>query len=208
MTWLDAIGWIGSVLLIWSLALANVLRFRLLNLLASLVLTGFNAAIEVWPMVAMNAAIVVINVAHLVRLLRTRDDGAAYEVVEVGPTEDYLRHLLRRFGADIEHHNPGFVWDGAAPGRLAFLVLRGSETVGLVLMREAGDGIARVDLDYVTPRFRDLSVGKFVYRGGVRLAERGVRRLVATRRMRDADDYFPRVGFRRQGKDLVLDVAP
>ena len=33
---------------------ARVLRFRVLNLVACVVLTGFNAALEIWPMVAMN----------------------------------------------------------------------------------------------------------------------------------------------------------
>lgn len=72
--------------------------------------------------------------------------------VEVGPDEEYLRHVLRRHAADIERHNPGFVWDGAAPGR------------------------ADVELDYVLPRFRDFSVGKFVYRRGGRLSELGFSR--------------------------------
>ena len=95
-------------MLVLSLTLSNVLRFRALNLLASLVLTVFNAALGVWPMVAMNAAIVGINAWHLVRLLRTRDDERTYEVVAVDPRAEYLAHLLRVHAADVERHNPGF----------------------------------------------------------------------------------------------------
>ena len=54
MSWLDLIGWCGSALLVVSLMQARVLRFRVLNLVACVVLTGFNAALEIWPMVAMN----------------------------------------------------------------------------------------------------------------------------------------------------------
>jgi hypothetical protein len=205
--WLEVLGWAGSAVLVLSLMQARVLRFRMLNLVASVVLTGYNAALGVWPMVAMNAVIAVINVYHLVRLTRTRDDEHTYEVVEVGPNEDYLRHVLRRHAADIERHNPGFVWDGAAPGRWAFLVLRDVETVGVVLLSDAGDGRADVELDYVLPRFRDFSVGKFVYRRGGRLSELGVSRLVAPARMTDAGHYFPRVGFARSGDELVLDIC-
>jgi hypothetical protein len=205
--WLEVLGWVGSAVLVVSLMQTRVLRFRLLNLAASVVLTGYNAALGVWPMVAMNAVIAVINVFHLVRLARTRDDERTYEVVEVGPNEDYLRHVLRRHALDIERHNPGFVWNGAAPGRWAFLVLRDTETVGVVLLSDAGGGRADVELDYVLPRFRDFSVGKFVYRRGGRLGELGFSRLVASPRMTDARDYFPRVGFTPAGEDLVLDVA-
>jgi hypothetical protein len=208
MVWLEVLGWAGSAVLVWSLMQTRVLRFRTYNLAASIVLTFYNAVIGVWPMVAMNAVIALINVYHLARLMRTRDDERTYEVVEVGPAEDYLRYVLRRNAADIERHNPGFVWDGAAPGRSAFLVLRENETVGVVLLSDAGDGTARVELDYVLPRFRDFSVGKFVYRRGGRLAELGYRRLVApTDRMADARDYFPRVGFRPSGDTLVREIS-
>lgn len=208
MVWLEAIGWAGSAVLVWSLWQARVLRFRALNLAASVVLAGYNAVLAVWPMVAMNAVIALIDLYHLARLVRTRDDEHTYEVVEVGPNEDYLRHVLRRHAEDIERHNPGFLWDGAAPGRSAFLVVRDSETVGVVLLSDAGGGTARVELDYVLPRFRDFSVGKFVYRRDGLLASRGFRRLVApTDRMVDARDYFPRVGFRPAGDLLVHDVA-
>jgi hypothetical protein len=213
MPWLELIGWAGSALLVWSLAQARVLRFRIFNLIASLILIGYNAAIGVWPMVAMNAAIVVINVFHLVKLVRTRDDARTYEVVEVGPDDDYLRYVLRRHGPDIERHNPGFAWEGSRPGCEAFLVLRETETVGVVLMRrsETDPATAEVVLDYVVPRFRDFSVGKFVYRPGGVLAGRGLRRAVAPlHRMTDARTYFPKVGFRADPDDsdtLVLDIA-
>ncbi len=213
MPWLEVVGWAGSALLVWSLAQTRVLRFRIFNLVASLVLIGYNAAIGVWPMVAMNAAIVVINVFHLVNLIRTRDDERTYEVVEVGPADDYLRYVLRRHGSDIERHNPGFAWDGGRAGCEAFLVLRETETVGVVLMRRSAHdpATAEVVLDYVVPRFRDFSVGKFVYRPGGVLARTGLRRVVAPRhRMRDANTYFPKVGFHADPADagaLVLDVA-
>lgn len=209
MAWLEVVGWTGSALLVWSLWQTRVLRFRAFNLVASAVLVFYNAAIGVWPMTAVNGAIALINIYHLTGLVRTRDDERTYEVVEVSPDDEYLRYVLRRYGEDIQRHNPGFGWDGAAPGQSAFLVVRDNETVGVVLLSDAGDGTARVELDYVLPRFRDFSVGKFVYRRGGRLAELGFRRLVApTERMVDAEDYFPRVGFHRSGDGdtLIRDV--
>jgi hypothetical protein len=215
--WLEVVGWVGSAVLVWSLAQARVVRFRALNLAASVVLTGYNAALGVWPMVAMNAVISGLDVYHLVRLLRTRDDAEVYEVVEVRPDDAYLRHVLDQHAADIERHNPGFSWgsadDGGAggpgqPHRAAFLVLRDIETVGVVLLADDGSGDGRVELDYVLPRFRDFSVGKFVYRRGGDLSSRGFRRLVASTRMPDASEYFPRVGFTPDPSGrLVLELA-
>ena len=195
MSWLDLIGWCGSALLVVSLMQARVLRFRVLNLVACIVLTGFNAALEIWPMVAMNIVLSLINLWHIRKLVATRHDVATYDVLEVGPDDEYLRHVLRVHGADILAFQPDFVWDGTAPGRLAFLVQRGDETVGVVLVRDDGDGVAKVLLDYVTPRNRDFSPGEFVWRRSNVLRERGFHRVVTPARMVGA--YYGRLGFQR-----------
>jgi hypothetical protein len=197
MPWLDLIGWFGSALLIVSVMQARLLRFRVLNLLACVVLTGFNAALEIWPMVAMNVALCLINAWHIRGLVTTRHDDEAYVVIEVGPDDEYLRHVLRVHGADILRFQPDLVWDGQAPGRTAFLVQRGDETVGLVLVRDDGDGVARVQLDYVTPRYRDFSPGEFVWRHSSALRDQGFTRVVTPPSMVGA--YYERLGFRRDG---------
>ena len=193
MPWLDIIGWAGSALLIYSVMQARVLRFRVLNLAASAILAGFNAALEIWPMVAMNIALCAINVWHIRTLVATRHDEATYEVLEVGPQDEYLRHVIRVHGADILKYQPDFTWDGAADGSVAFLVQRGDETAGVVLVHDEGDGVARVVLDYVTPRFRDFSPGEFVWRRSGILRDRGFRTVVTPERM--VAPYYARLGF-------------
>jgi hypothetical protein len=195
MSLLDLIGWCGSALLIVSVMQARVLRFRVLNLFACIVLTGFNAALGIWPMVAMNLALCLINLWHIRTLVATRHDEESYAVLEMSPHDEYLRHVLRVHEADILKFQPDLVWDGAAPGSLAFLVQRGDETVGVVLVRDEGDGVARVQLDYVTPRYRDFSPGEFVWRRSNVLRERGFTRVVTPASM--VAPYYERIGFRR-----------
>lgn len=192
MSWLDAIGWLGSALLIYSVMQARVLRFRVLNLAACVVLTGFNAALEIWPMVGMNAALIAINLWHVRALLATRHDTASYAVLEVGGQDEYLRHVLRVHESDILAFQPDLVWDGAEESNHAFIVQRDDETVGVVLLRFAGS-TAEVLLDYVTPRYRDFSPGQFVWRHSDVLAGRGLTSVVTSPTMVGA--YYSRVGF-------------
>lgn len=117
MNWLDALGWAGSALLVYSLLQARVLRFRVLNFLACVVLVVFNGLLGIWPMVAMNVVLCAINLWFIRRLLRERHDETAFKVLEVGPDDEYLRHVLRVHGEDILRFQPDLVWDGAAPGR-------------------------------------------------------------------------------------------
>jgi hypothetical protein len=204
MSWLDALGWAGSALLIYSLLQTRVLRFRVLNLVASLVLVVFNAVLGIWPMVAMNAVLAGINLWFIRRLLRDRHDDSAYQVLEVGPADAYLQHVLRVHHEDIERFFPDLDGAASAAGRSAFLVQRGDETVGVVLLHDAGDGVAQVDLDYVTPRFRDFAPGEFVYRRSGLFRDRGFHRVLTPPGM--VAPYYGRLGFRRSGDGYVLDV--
>lgn len=207
MIWLELIGWAGSVLVVASLAQARVLRFRVFNLVGAVLATGYNVALGIWPFAAMNAVITVIDVYWLVRLQRERHDEATYEVIEVDPGDAYLDHVLRVNLPDIRAFQPGFGWDPSVGGRLAFLVLRGAETVGVVVVRDVGDGVGQVEIDYVTKRFRDFTPGEFVYRRSGMFAAAGFRRLVAPPDVADPQDYYARVGFEHDGDSWVRDVA-
>jgi len=202
MGWLDALGWAGSVLLIHSLLQARVLRFRVLNLMASLVLVSFNALLGIWPMVAMNAVLAGINIWFIRKLVRERHDARAYQVLEVGTADAYLRHTLRVHGGEISRVFPNFVFEASDPGRSAFLVQHGDETVGVVIVRDAGDGVAQVDLDYVTPRFRDFTPGEFVYRRSGLFQDRGFRRVRTPPGM--VTPYYGRLGFQQDGDSYSL----
>ncbi len=203
--WLDLFGWLGSALLIVSLLQTRVLRFRLLNLAASLSLVLFNALVSVWPMVGMNVATSAINVWFIARMLRERHDDAVVQGLQVGPREAYLQHFLQVHGADITKYQPGFDAGGLTEEDLAFQVEREDETVGVVLIRREGD-VARVLLDYVTQRYRDFSPGEFVWNRAPRLRERGFRKVVTPPNM--VDSYYDKLphGFRREGPSYVLDL--
>jgi len=203
--WIDLFGWFGSALLIFSLLQTRVLRFRLLNLVGSVTLVAFNALLEVWPMVGLNTVTTAINLWFIARMLREQHDDAAFEVPQVGPGDIYLRHFLGVHETDIAKSQPGFAVGGLTEEDLAFQVEKGDETVGVVLIRRDGD-VARVLLDYVTPRYRDFSPGEFVWNRTPRLRERGFRKVVTPPDM--VNPYYDRLphGFRHEGASYVLDL--
>ena len=204
---LQLLGWAGSALLVYSVLQTRILRLRILNGVASAVLAVFNAAIAVWPMVAMNLVLTAINAFYIVRLVRRRHDVETFEVIKISPKSEYLKYLLQEFDADIQRFNPGFSVAGAVRTEFGFLILRGAETVGLVLARDLGDGSAQVDLDYVVPRYQGFTLGEFVYRSGGPLATLGFHRVVAPPGMKHAGDYWTDVGFRREVNDMVRDLT-
>lgn len=203
MDFLSIVGWGGSALVVVSLLQTRILRLRVLNLIGCVILVGFNLAIEVWPMVGMNAVLAVINLVHLWHLVRHRHDDGEYEVLEVNRADAYLGHVLATHRNDISRFNPDFT---SADSPYAFLVQRGERTVGVVLAHDAGNGRAQIDLDYVLPKYRDFTPGEFVYRRSDVFTDHGFRQVMAPRRMRESASYLNKVGFHRDGPNLVLDL--
>ncbi|MET7397653.1 YgjV family protein [Dactylosporangium sp. NPDC005572] len=202
--WLEALGWAGSALLVWSLLQTRQLRLRRLNLAGSVVLVAYNSLVHVWPMVGLNVVLTVINAWHLYRMLRTRHDENTYAVVEVAADDAFLAHVLRVHWADIARFNPDFTY---SPDSQAFVTLYGDEVVGVLLLRPLPDGqehIAQVDLDYVTPRYRDLSPGEFVFRRSGQLTARGYRQVLTPPGM--LAPYYGRLGFEKHGDSYRLDL--
>lgn len=201
----DIAGWSGCALVVVSLLQHGVLRFRVLNLIACAVLVVFNAALEVWPMVALNALLVAVNAWFVVRLVREMNDSAAFEVLPVQHDDSYLAHVLDIHAADIRRFQPDFdpTTLGHTSGCTIYLVQKEDETVGVVVLEIQGD-TAEVRLDYVTPKYRDFSPGEFVWRRSGMLATRGVRHVITSPRMVNA--YYGNVGFRREGDSWVLDA--
>lgn len=204
MSWLDAIGWFGSALLVFSLMQARVLRFRILNTIACVILIGFNAVLGIWPMVAMNAVLTAINVWFIVKILRERKDGHSYAVLQVADDDTYLQHFLKVERAEIARTFPNFAGLGNSPERTAYLVQNGHETAGVVVVRDIGDGVARIELDYVTPKYRDFTPGEFVHRTSGLFRDKGFHRIVTPPGM--VDPYYGRLGFDRVGDHWELTV--
>jgi hypothetical protein len=205
VSWVQALGWAGSALLVFSLLQARVLRFRILNLIACAILVVFNTILGIWPMVAMNVVLTAINLWFIRRLLAERSDESAYEVLEVTADDTYLRHFLKVHAADIARFFPGFAGPLGGADRTAYLVQHGDETVGVVVVRDGGGGVAQVELDYVTPRFRDFSPGEFVYRRSGLFTARGFRRILTPPGM--VNPYYERLGFTRAGDSWAADLS-
>jgi hypothetical protein len=163
MTWLDLLGWVGSAVLVVSLLQARVLRFRVINLAGTSILFVYQVLLQIWPLVALNGLLAVINVVFIVRLTRERHDAASFEVLEVGANDAYLRRILGVQADDIAKFQPNATWQPVVERDHAFVVLKGTEIVGVVLVDADGD-VARVRLDYVVPRYRDFTPGEFLWR--------------------------------------------
>ena len=63
--------------------------------------------------------------------------------------------------------------------------------------------VYRIEMDYVVPKYRDISVGKFLF---PQLKEQGVNMLTAASASREHDQYLKKLGFREDSGILLRDL--
>lgn len=194
----ELVGYLASGLIVVSLLMASVLRLRLINLAGSVTFTIYGLLIGAVPIVVANAAIVVINVVHLVRLWRGHRAARDLEVVSWPATDPYLGRFLAYHHGELARSQPGFA--GVRGDHAAWVVLREAVPVGVVLARPepapSGDPhTVLVDLDYVVPAHRDLRPGRAVFGPDGPFASTGVRRVLTDPGSDAHRRYLERVGF-------------
>ncbi|SPT54134.1 Uncharacterised protein [Actinomyces bovis] len=190
MPWWEVIGWAGSVLVVVSLMVPSVRRFRLLNLSGSLIATVYNVVFMIWPYAAMNAVIAVIDAYWLIRLRQSGERH--YSVCAVEPGSALVTRFVERHGAGISKAFPGF--EGATlEGARSFVTLCDDEIIGLFAYQQQGT-VGQILLDYVTDRFRDLKPGRTLYADPA-IRKSGIESLVVAQSAVHDRHYFERQGF-------------
>lgn len=193
MGWAEWIGYIASVLVAVSLMMSSLVRLRWLNLAGAVTFAVYGLVIGAYPVAAVNAFIVGINVWHLVQLGRRREH---FDLLEVdGPRDAFVTRLLDTHAAEIDQLFPDY--DPDLPGLQATLILRDLNPAGVVVWSEEGDTV-RIHLDWVRPAYRDLECARYFLERmepGWRAA--GRRRLVSPDAGQTHRDYLDRLGFKR-----------
>jgi GNAT superfamily N-acetyltransferase len=188
----ELIGYLASALVAVSLMMSSILRLRLINLAGATLFSIYGVLIAAWPVATVNLFIVGINIFYLARIYGTKE---FFRILEVGPDSEYLRHFVALHGDEMRRHNPDFRFPVEAR-QLSFFVLRDVVPAGLFVGDPVANGEMVVRLDYVLPGYRDLKVGRFLFRQHAAwFGERGIRCLVARAGTKQHARYLQRMGF-------------
>ena len=194
---LEIIGYVASALVAVSLMMSSLLRLRLINLLGSAAFTVYGALIDAYPVAVVNLLIVFINLYYLRGMLRTRE---YFRTLEVKPDSEYLHAFLDFYRGQIHRFVPRFT-PPPPESSIVLFVLRDLVPAGLLLGRLEGDTL-RVHLDFVIPQYRDLKVGRFLFRDRAdQLIARGVRSVVSDPGSAAHTAYLERIGFVHDASD-------
>lgn len=187
-TFIELMGYFASLVVLVSLLMTSVVKLRVLNSIGSAIYVVYALIIGSYPTALMNLGLVAINIYFLVKLSRTK---TAFTLVELNAQENGLAHFLKLYQKDIAIYFPEF--DGAAAaGEQVYMVYADENPAGVMIGRAEENGTLAVRLDYATPKFRDCSVGTFLYG---ELKESGIQGLTAANGPDKHTQYLRKMGF-------------
>jgi hypothetical protein len=166
------IGYVGSALVVASLAMRSILKLRLIGLAGAVTFVVYGYLIGAWPIVWTNVVIVLIHL-HFLREIRKTDEY--FKVLPVRTVSNYLEHFLDHFAADIERAWPGFAYQ-PEEDTLTLFILRDLVPAGLFVANVLDEDTLELELDYAIPGYRDFKIGRYLYAGHILRTRRAIGR--------------------------------
>ena len=155
---IEWIGYFASAIVLISLSLSSILRLRIVNLFGSVIFSFYGFFIVSLPVGIMNLLIVFFNLYYLQKLSFQKDK---FEIIESDINQEFVRRFLNYFKKDIQKYFPDYKVQ-EANSQMVLLVMRNMNLAGLFIARKADDFL-EVELDYVTPQYRDYKNGAFLF---------------------------------------------
>lgn len=196
---LELVGYAGSFIVLISLLMRSVVKLRIINSIGAIVFTVYAILIKSYPTAVMNAALVVVNIWFLVKVLRTK---SLLSVQELNADDAAVTHFVRFYRNDIAKNFPDYDF-AFRKDDTCYLVYADANPVGLLVGKVSYPDTLGVELDYACPSHRDCSVGTFLY--GY-LKEQGVRQMVAHAGVAHHDRYLRKMGFSKKSDRFVKNL--
>ena len=161
---IEAIGYTGSALVLISFLMVSVVKLRIVNSIGSVIFTVYAFIIHSYPTAIMNLCLVLINIYHLLKMSNTKETTRSYDFVPVATTDSFFIYTIDKLRDDILKCFPGISLDFINADTAYIICHEGAPCGIYVGKREPGESnIINTCLDYVTPEYRDFSIGSFLF---------------------------------------------
>lgn len=151
----EIVGYAGTLLVILSMMMTSVVKLRIINICGSILSIIYAIISNTWPIVLMNAALIIINVIQLIKSFNHRLN---FNYKKVLIDDLSLKHFIEIYKNDIVKFFPNISLNNEE----AFLVFIDTELVGILVGNKDHNNF-NVLIDYAIPKYRDMSIGKYIY---------------------------------------------
>ena len=122
-----------------------------------------------------------------------------FRTLEIRPDNKYMLDFLDFHSLDIKKFFPSFNSQGIYD--VSLLILRDMQVAG-VFLAKAEDKQLCIELDYVTPQYRDLKLGHYIYdEFQDQFKEKGFTEFKSGSYSKKNDKYLKKLGFKFSGNN-------
>ena len=163
MNWIEIIGYLASFLVAISLMMGSIVRLRWLNLAGGVTFSLYGYLIGAYPVAFVNGFIACINVFFLIKIYRAKVE---FNVIKSGTESGqsgYISFFLDRYKNDIHRFFPDFNIYKQDIKREYYLLTDQETVVGILSGIRLNHDHFQIDLDLVTPAYRDARLGNYLF---------------------------------------------
>lgn len=196
--YLEIFGYVGTALVILSMMMTSVVKLRILNICGSAISMTYAIIGGAWPIVVLNASLILINAFHLIRAFKQKK---VFGHIVTCAEDASFKYLLSYYKSDIEKFFPQYNTDECCDEEVHIVYIDG-EAAGVLTGTRSGD-ILRVSLDYAIPKYRDLQVANYLF---PKLHSEGISAVTTTAGNEMHDKYLRQLGFVNDGGVMLKNL--
>lgn len=185
---IEIVGYLGSILVASAMFFNSIIRLRWFSLVGSTLFTIYGFSIGAYPVGAVNGIIMFTNIYYLVKMYSKKE---YFRTLEIRPDNKYLVDFLDFHKTDIMKFFPNYEIE--TPD-ISLLILRNMQVAGVFLAKKEEDYLC-VKLDYVSPQYRDLKLGKYIF-NDAQFKNKGYKEFRSGSYSKKNDKYLKKLGFR------------
>ena len=195
--YLEIFGYIGTILVILSMAMRSVKKLRIFNICGSFISMIYAAVCNTLPIAIMNGTLIIINFYHL---MRSKHRSRCSECVEVSLADRATSYFLTFFEDGIKEMFPSYVYRSNVDAE-AHIVYIEDKVAGILIGKPVGDTFA-AEIYYVIKKFRYLSDKTVV----ATLSERGIKHISVPCENVDVQQYFEKMGYIAEDGLMIKEI--
>lgn len=189
---MEYIGYLASFIVLISLLMSSVKKLRWINLFGSLTFVVYGLVIKAYPVAILNIGTVAINIYFLTKMANKK---TFFKILKIDKQSKFLEHFLFLHKQDLaENFNMDEI--DVESSDLSFYILRDIVPAGVFVGTKVDDETLKINLDYVSPPYRDFSLGKYLYTQEKSLfLDRGYKKLITYTNNPKHINYLKKMNF-------------
>lgn len=190
---IEWIGYVGSILVALSLTMSSLKKLRWYNLVGAAIFSTYGFIIAAYPVALLNLFIVLADIFHLYKMYAKKE---TFNLLEIKQDNPYLHYFIATFQNDIQKFFPEFnILQSLDKQQLVYLLIRNGDTAG-IFYGIIENAALQLYLDYVTPPFRDLKPGNFIYEKSLYLLKKkGIKEITCKTENPTHQKYLLKMGY-------------